>query len=46
MAGIAKKAYDMARRPENQAKIRQATDRFRQGRGQGGSTQGAPRTPR
>lgn len=32
MAGIAKKAYDMARRPENQAKMRQAADRFRQSR--------------
>jgi hypothetical protein len=50
-AGIAKKAYDVARRPENQAKIRQATERFRQGRGQGGASQGgapqgAPRKPR
>ena len=35
MAGIAKKAYDMARRPENQAKMRDAAERFRQSRGQG-----------
>jgi hypothetical protein len=34
VAGLAKKAYDMARRPENQARIQQATDRMRQGRAQ------------
>lgn len=35
MAGIAKKAYDVARRPENQAKMRQAVDRFKQSRTSG-----------
>lgn len=38
-AGIAKKAFDMARRPENQAKVRQAVDRLRQkGKGSSGSS--------
>ena len=31
-AGIAKKAYDMARRPENQARLRQATAKLNQRR--------------
>lgn len=34
MAGIAKKAYDVARRPENQAKMKQAVNRFKESRGQ------------
>lgn len=29
LAGIAKKAYDEARKPENQAKIQRATDKVK-----------------
>lgn len=29
IAGLAKKAYDEARKPENQAKIRKATDKVK-----------------
>lgn len=35
MAGIAKKAYDWAQRPENQAKIKQGVERVKQRAGQG-----------
>ncbi|WP_268991233.1 hypothetical protein [Nocardioides anomalus] len=31
--GVAKKAYDVARRPENQARIRAAVDKVRARRG-------------
>jgi len=31
-AGIAKKAYDMARRPENQARLRQAAGKLNERR--------------
>lgn len=34
MAGIAKKAFDVARRPENQARIKQAVQRAKQRSGQ------------
>jgi chromatin segregation and condensation protein Rec8/ScpA/Scc1 (kleisin family) len=33
--GIAKKVYDVARRPENQERMRQAAERFRQRRAGG-----------
>ena len=42
-AGIAKKVYDEARKPHNQAKIRSAVDRVRSSRGGAGGTGRAPR---
>lgn len=36
-AGLAKKAFEMARRPENQARMRQAAERFNQRRASGGT---------
>jgi hypothetical protein len=41
-AGVAKKVYDEARKPQNQARIKDAVSRFRSKGGSSGGSKGGP----